>query len=354
MRRYPAAILGGLLVLACALRTAPSIADPVARGAPMPQAPPNFLVSVYARGLDHPGALLVLPGGDVLVTEGGDVSLLRDVDGDGVADSQTVLATGLDHPRGLALHRDNLYVAAADGVYACRYLVGRLRLAGACRKILDLPAETGAPLTGALVFDRDENVLYVAIDSQPGPTVLALRPDGKGRRSYAGGLAGVAGLAVDPAHGGLWTVEGGRTPATLVAISDGSVRPALTLAAHGAPAGLAYYGRDRFPASYRGGLFVAERGAADGAPGADPRLAFVRFVDGSPIGPVEDFLTGFTTTSGNAGVRGRPVAVAVSRDGALLVADDLGRTLWRVAFKCGACTPDPVPARAPAKKARLR
>jgi len=345
MRRMDSARAGVLFAVLVLLGTEQVAAQSPAVEQAAPRVPPNFLVDAYARGLDHPGALLVLPNGDVLVAESKGVSLLRDTAGNGVADVQVPLVTGLDRPQGLALRRDRLYVANAAGVHACVYLVGRSRLAGPCRHIADLPDERGAPVTGGLTFDRDETTLYLALGAGRGtssataPCVYALQPDGKAGHLHAALQGAPAGLALEPSRGQLWSIDTGRSPPELVAV--GGPAHGVALAGGNTPAGLAFYGRDRFPKAYRGGAFVVEPGAG---PGAAARIVAVPFADAHPSGPPEEFVADF-----GGGVPGRPVALAVTRDGALLVADEARGTLWRIAFKCGACTPDPLPARRPVR-----
>jgi glucose/arabinose dehydrogenase len=330
---------GGLLVALCVIVAMPAPCAPATTDAAAPHVPPNFLVAAYARGLSHPGALLVLPNGDVLVAEAHGISLLRDTDGDGLADVQLPLVTGMEQPLGIALRRDRLYVANAEGVHACVYLIGRSRLTGSCKLIADLPAERGPPVTGGLAFNRDETTLYVAlaarrmVKSSTPACVYALQPDGKGGRVLATLQGAPAGLALEPSRGQLWGIDTGTTPATLLAI--GGTGPGVALAAGAVPAALVFYGRDRYPKAYRGGAFMVDQG--DGAGNAG-RILAVPFSDARPSGPPEQFVDGF-----GGGVAGKPVALAVTRDGALLVADESRGTVWRIAFKCGACTPDPVP-----------
>jgi glucose/arabinose dehydrogenase len=415
-----AAILGG---------AAPVVADPLPEpsatppAAPLPKpvgwlagtaprAPQNFRVAAYARGLDHPRSLLVLPNGDVLVAEARGVAapspgrpsanritLLRDTHGQGTADQQFVLIESLTRPFGLALRRDRLYVGASDGVYSCPFLVGQTRLHGECRPLIALPDENGrGHWTRNLAFNPDETQLYVAVGSHTNvdaehldektperAAILVARPDGQGLRVYASGLRDPVGLAFEPGSGRLWTAVNERddagdapVPDFLTSVRDGAfygwpyaylgghedprrkgerpdlvaraVAPDLPLAARVAPLGLAFYGRAHFPQSYRGGAFVALHGAANRPGLAGYQVAFVPFADGRPAGPVEDFLTGFVKDAGAGEIYGRPAGVAVATDGSLLVADDDGDTIWRVTFKCAACTPDPLPARKPVRR----
>jgi len=359
----------------------------------VPHAPQNFRVTVYARGLAGPRSLLVLPNGDVLVTEArpaaARLTLLRDGRGDGVADQQFVLLAGLSQPQGLALRRDRLYIASGAAVLSCPYLVGQTRLHGQCRRLLELPVEgSGAQAAHGIAFSPDEARLYVGVGtatdagSDAGAdaaaqrnephagrgAILVARPDGGGPRVYASSLVTPAGLAFEPHSGALWATLGagegpgeGAMPDCLTSVRDGGYygRPPaaadFSLEAPGAPLGLTFYGREHFPRAYRGGAFLAQHGTRRGAELAGYKVVFVPFAAGRPAGAAQDFLTGFVRDAARGEVYGRPAGVAVASDGTLLVADDGGNTIWRVTFKCAACTPDPVNAapRAP-RAARSR
>ena len=368
-----------------------------------PRAPQNFRVNAFARGLDHPRSLLVLPNGDVLVAEArgmyppspgrpsaNRVTLLRDPDGGGAASHQYPLITHLTRPYGLALRRDRLYVGTDDGVYACPFLVGQTRLHGECRLLVVLPGENGAGhWTRNLAFNPEETALYVAVGSHTNvdeehvdektperAAILVVKPNGQGLRVYASGLRNPVGLAIEPASGRLWTAVNERdllgdelVPDFLTSVRDGAfygwpyayigahedprrrgehpelvaraLVPDYLLPAHVAPLGLAFYGRAQFPKAYRGGAFVALHGSWNRSSFAGYAVAFVPFADGRPAGPPQEFLGGFIKDADAGEVYGRPAGVAVATDGALLVADDAGDTIWRVTFKCAACTPDP-------------
>jgi glucose/arabinose dehydrogenase len=339
-----------------------------------PKVPANFRITAYARGLDGPRALLVLPNGDVLVAEsrGGApetrpsadrVTLLRDSTHDGVADQQFPLIDGLVRPYGLALRRDRIFIGDTDAVVACPFLVGQTRLHGDCHELVTLPNAAGRDhWMRALAFNADETQLYVGVgafdDPAPGSlqdplraAVLAVQPDGKGLRVFARGLHAPAALAIEPQSGRLFaTVDNHSAPDFLTRLDDkalygeagaarvaGTRTPDLSLGAGAMPQGLAFYQRDHFPRDYRGGAFVALAGQA----GAGPRVAYLHVSNGAVSGAPEDFVTGFQPDGAPAAL-GRPVALAVGTDGALLIADDVGNTIWRVTFKCAACTPDPV------------
>lgn len=302
-----------------------------------PQVPLNFTAAAYARGLDHPAALLVLPNGDVIVGGATGLVLLRDSTASGVADAEFPLATDLGRVFGVALRRDKLYVATAEALEACVYLVGRSRLTGACRPVATWPDGAGTPVPGAMAFNRDETVLHVALTGGHEPAgVWAFRPDGDAKRGPTRREVanGVAALALEPTRGGLWAVDG---TGALLAFGTEPPERVSHLEPAGAVRGLAFYPRDRYPKDYRGGLFVSEAGTGE----TPARIRFVPYHDARPAGEPAAFASAFQ--------RATPGALAATRDGALLVADEARGTLWRIAFRCGACTPDPVP---PPKRAR--
>ena len=349
MRLALAAVLGGIILGPISV-----MADTVA-GWPAgitPRVPLNFRVQPYARGLDGVRALLVLPNGDVLVAESRRgparavhrVTLLRDTAAAGVADQSFVLTDDLEYPFGLGLRRDRLTVGAGESLWSCPYLVGQARLHGSCKLQAALAGGEGA----ALAWHPDEGHLVVATEpTAAGPGALyTAHAEAHSLQPVAGRLGAVAGVAFS-SKGDLWTTlsdaaASGATPVGARAISvpdtPAAGRAELPLGAHGAPRALLFYGRTHFPLLHRGALFVA----------TDESVLVAPFAGGKPTGAVEEFMGGFASVDG-AAPYGRPTALAVGTDGALLVADDT--TIWRVTFKCAACTPDPVPAR-PARKPR--
>ena len=355
--------------------------------APVP--PPGFTVNAYAQDLLNPRWLLVLPNGDVLVAEprrsraadGSDrVSLLRDADGDGVAEQRFTLIEGLNRPFGMLLRRDKLYVAGTDAVWSYSFLVGQTRINAPPRKLLDLPAGArNGHWTRNLATDPDEQRLYVAVGSatnvdeeridekQPyRAAILSARWDGSDLGVFASGLRNPVGMAFEPVSGKLWTVVNERdmlgddlVPDYLTEVRKGgfygwpysyfgshedprkagqrsdlvasAIVPDVALGAHTASLGLAFYKADAFPAKYQGGAFIGQHGSWNRSQFAGYRVVFVPFEGGSPAGAAQDFLTGFIKDEASNEVYGRPVGVAVARDGSLLVADDAGKTIWRVA-----------------------
>ena len=308
------------------------------------------------------------------------VTLLRDADGDGAAEQRFTLIEGLNRPFGMLLRRDRLYVASTDAVWSYSFLVGQTRVNAPPRKLFDLPAGVrNNHWTRNLATDPDEKRLYVAVGSstnvdeeridekQPHrAAILSARWDGSDLGVFASGLRNPVGMAFEPASGKLWTVVNERdmlgddlVPDYLTEVRKGAfygwpysyfgnhedprkqgerpdlvasaVVPDLALGAHTAPLGLAFYQARAFPGRFQGGAFIGQHGSWNRSQFAGYRVVFVPFEDGRPSGPMQDFLTGFIKDEAASEVYGRPVGVAVARDGSLLVADDAGKTIWRVA-----------------------
>lgn len=380
---------------------------------PMPAA--GLTVAAFASGLDHPRWLYVLPNGDVLVAEsnappkgagvgGGGIkgrlmkavmkragagvpsanriTLLRDANGDGVAETRSVLLHGLNSPFGMALVGDTLYVANADALVRVPYTTGQTRIDATPVKVVDLP---GGPInhhwTKNVIASRDGTRLYVTVGSNSNiaengmdkevnrAAILEVDPTTGRARAFASGLRNPNGLAWQPRTGALWTVVNERdelgsdlVPDYLTSVRDGgfygwpysyygqhvdtriqpprpdlvasAIQPDYALGSHVAPLGLAIYQGALLPARYAGGAFIGLHGSWNRRPRGGYKVVFVPFADGRPSGLPEDVLTGFVDDDGNA--RGRPVGVAVDQAGALLVADDVGNAVWRVTPAAGA------------------
>jgi glucose/arabinose dehydrogenase len=388
----------------------PTVAIAPARGWPadaMPTAAPGLAVGAFARGLDHPRWLYVLPNGDVLVAEtdappkpddakglkgwamklimrragsghpsANRITLLRDGDGDGVAETRSVLLQGLNSPFGMALVGGTLYIADTDAVVAVPYRDGDTRIAATPRKLADLPAGTiNHHWTKSLVASRDGRFLYAGIgsNSNVGDNGLAAEA---GRaaidqidiatgavRQFATGLRNPVGMDFQPESGALWVAVNERdelgsdlVPDYMTAVREGAfygwpwsyygqhpdarpqpanpamvaraIAPDYALGPHTASLGLAFYDGTLLPAHYRNGAFVGQHGSWNRRPQSGYKVIFVPFAGGVPSGAAEDVLTGFLDPRGHA--LGRPVGVAVAKDGALLVADDVGGSVWRV------------------------
>lgn len=386
----------------------PTVNVAPARGWPkgaMPKPANGFAVNAFARGLDHPRWLYVLPNGDVLVAEsnspqgpikgirdwvermmmaragaGGKsanrITLLRDTNGDGIADKQTVFIKGLYSPFGMVLVGNTLYVADTDAVVMFPYHDGQTAITEKPKKLVDLPAgEIDYHWTKNIVANPDGSKLYVSVGSnsnvgENGPqndkNRAAIwevdRATGK-HRIYASGLRNPVGMSYQPQTGALWVAVNERDeigndlpPDYMTAVRDGgfygwpysywgkhvddrvkdqrpdlvakAIVPDYALGAHTASLGLTFYNGSLLPQRYKGGAFVGQHGSWNRSDYAGYKVIFVPFANGKPSGRPEDILTGFLNNDGDA--QGRPVGVTVARDGALLVADDVGNTVWRL------------------------
>ena len=372
-----------------------------------PSAAAGFKVGALARGLDHPRWLHVLPNGDVLVAESNKpkpppgqepkgikawvmgkvmaragagvpsadrITLLRDADGDGVAELKTPFIEKLHSPFGMALVGGDLYVANADGVVRFPYAAGQTRISAAPAPLTDLPAGLNHHWTKNLIASRDGGKLYATVGSNSNVAEKGMaveegraaiweidRATGQ-KRLFASGLRNPNGLAWEPTSGALWTVVNERdelgsdlVPDYLTSVKDGgfygwpwsywgatvdervkpprpemvarSIAPDFALGSHVAPLGLAFSDA-RMAAPFASGAFIGEHGSWNRRPPSGYKVVFVPFAQGKPAGAPLDFLTGFLSPDGKA--YGRPVGVALDGRGGVLVADDVGNTVWRV------------------------
>ncbi|ULK98744.1 sorbosone dehydrogenase family protein [Bradyrhizobium sp. I71] len=362
----------------------------------------------FATGLQHPRSLYVLPNGDVLVVEskapkgapikrpkeivmgfveswatsGGDtgvsnrITLLRDSNGDGVPETQSVFLDHLNSPFGVALVGNDLYVANTDAIVRYPYTEGDTKITAPGTVLTPLP---GGPInhhwTKSLVASPDGSKLYAGVGSNSNITENGMEAEhnraaildvdrASGRwRVFASGLRNPNGLSFEPQTGALWTVVNERdelgpdlVPDYMTSVKDGgfygwpysyfgqhvdprvkperpdlvakAIVPDYALSSHVAPLGLAFNTGAGLPAAYRGGAFVGEHGSWNRHVLNGYKVVFVPFTDGKPSGPAQDVVTGFL--NGDNQARGRPVGVAIDKTGALLVADDSGNTVWRV------------------------
>ncbi len=377
-----------------------------ADAAPTPVA--GTQVAAFATTLDHPRWLYLLPNGDVLVAETGAppqpadavglrgwllslvlaqtgasavsanrITLLRDSTGSGMADTRSVLLTGLHSPFGMALVGEDLYVANTDAVMRFRYHTGDLTIRQPGVKVVDLPAGViNHHWTKNLIASADGQHLYVTVGSNSnagdrGPAAEVERAaiweidlrTGL-HRVFASGLRNANGLAWEPDTGALWTVVNERdelgsdlVPDYLTAVHPGAfygwpysyfgahpdaralpprpdlvataVVPDYALGAHTASLGLVWSAGTQLPDAFSEGMFVGQHGSINRRPFSGYKVIFVPFRHGKPLpGAPLDVLTGFLSTDERA--NGRPVGVILDQQGALLVADDVGNTIWRV------------------------
>ncbi|ESQ83717.1 hypothetical protein AEAC466_11970 [Asticcacaulis sp. AC466] len=371
-----------------------------------PIAAPGLSVDAFARGLDHPRWIYVLPNGDVLVAETNappkpddakgikgffmkaimkkagagpqspnKILLLRDGDGDGKAELQTVLLNGLNSPFGMALIGDQLYIANTDAVVRFPYHSGDTQITAPATKVVDLPAGTiNHHWTKNILASPDGHKLYVTVGSNsnvaengiPAETeranILEVDLTTGQKRIFASGLRNPNGMAWQPQSGALWTVVNERdeigsdlVPDYMTSVKDGAfygwpysyygqnvdvrvkpqdpkkvasaIKPDYALGPHTASLGLTFNTGKLMPPKYADGAFVGQHGSWNRNPPSGYSVIFVPFSGGMPSGAPEDILTGFLK---DAKAQGRPVGVAIDGKGALLVADDVGNVIWRV------------------------
>jgi glucose/arabinose dehydrogenase len=309
------------------------------------------------------------------------IVLLRDAKGDGVADTQTVFLTGLHSPFGMALIGNQLYVANTDALIRFDYTQGETRITSAGEKVADLPAGLiNHHWTKNILASRDGKVIYITVGSNSNAGENGVEAErGRARilqfdiatgqlRPFATGLRNANGMSWQPDSGALWTAVNERdelgndlVPDYMTSVKDGAfygfpysyygqhvdtrvkpqrpnlvaqaIAPDYALGNHTASLGLVFYDRKLFPQHYWGGAFVGQHGSWNRKPRSGYKVVFVPFSDGHPAPLPEDFLTGFLTSDGHA--QGRPVGVAIDGRGALLVADDVGNAVWRVAPNAG-------------------
>ncbi|HET7229703.1 MAG TPA: sorbosone dehydrogenase family protein [Longimicrobium sp.] len=371
-----------------------------------PTVAPGLAVTAFAQGLEHPRWLYVLPNGDVLVAESNGpvrpddgprgikgfffrifqkkagaavpsanrITLLRDTDGDGVAETRSAFLTGLMSPFGMELADGSLYVANSDALVRFPYTPGQTRIDAPATTVVALPAgRINHHWTKNVIASADGRRLYVTVGSNSNVAERGMRneegraaiwevdPRTGGHRIFASGLRNPNGMAWEPETGALWAAVNERdelgsdlVPDYITSVRDGgfygwpysyygqtvdgrvkpprpdlvatAIKPDYAVGPHTASLGLAWGGAARLP--FTRGMFVGQHGSWNRRPFSGYRVIFVPFSGGRPSGDPVEVLTGFIDGEGHA--RGRPVGVAIDRAGALLVADDVGNTVWRV------------------------
>jgi glucose/arabinose dehydrogenase len=303
------------------------------------------------------------------------ILLLRDTKGAGKADFRTSFVSGLNSPFGMALVGNDFYVADTDAVLRFTYHDGDMHLEGTGTKIVDLPAgRINHHWTKNLIASTDGTKLYVTVgsNSNVGENGAAAE-EGRAaiwevdlktgaHRIFAFGLRNPVGLAFEPDSGKLWTAVNERdeigsdlVPDYMTSVKDGgfygwpysyygqhidvrpqpprpdlvakAIAPDYALGAHTAALGLAFHRGNSLGGQFTDGAFVGQHGSWNRRPAAGYRVIFVPFANGMPSAPPVDVLTGFLS---NGVANGRPVGVVFDSAGALLVADDVGGTVWRV------------------------
>ncbi|GGC12206.1 sorbosone dehydrogenase [Oxalicibacterium flavum] len=370
-----------------------------------PVAAAGLEVHAFATGLDHPRWVHTLPNGDVLVVESNGpkraaglnprkivqnmvmkragsatesanrITLLRDVDGDGEAETRSEFLTGLNSPFGVALIGNDLYVANTDAVLRFPYTTGQMRITVPGQKLAALPAgEVNHHWTKNIIASEDGTKIYATTGSNSNvaengmenevnrAAILEIDVASGATRVFASGLRNPNGMAWQPQSRQLWTVVNERdelgsdlVPDYLTSVQDGgfygwpyswfgqhiddrvdpqnpelvarAIVPDYALGAHTASLGLMFYTADLLP-QYRNGAIIGQHGSWNRKPHSGYKVVYVPFENGKPSGPSQDVLTGFLSEDGEA--YGRPVGVTADGKGALLVADDVGNVIWRV------------------------
>ncbi|MEO9129988.1 MAG: sorbosone dehydrogenase family protein [Sphingomonas sp.] len=307
---------------------------------------------------------------------GNRITLIRDADGDGKPELRSVFLDHLHSPFGVALVGGDLYVANTDAILRFPYVTGQTRITAPGTKLTDLPAgRIDHHWTKSLLASPDGSKLYVGVGSNSNITengigaelnraaILEVDRTSGASRIFASGLRNPNGLQWEPQTGKLWAVVNERdelgpnlVPDYMTSVQDGgfygwpysyygqhldprvkpqrpdlvakAIVPDYALSSHVAPLGMVFYTGTNLPGAYRGGAFVAEHGSWDRSPLNGYKVVYVPFSGGHPNGVAQPVVTGFLNASHKA--RGRPVGLAVDRTGGLLIADDLGDTVWRV------------------------
>jgi len=304
------------------------------------------------------------------------ITLFRDTNKDGFPDVREEFLKNLNQPLGMLLIENTFYVANTDGVVAFPYTRGQSTITAAGKKITDLPADGyNNHWTRNLFTNADDSKIYITVGSSSNvaergmedeamrANILVMNPDGSDKKVYASGLRNPVGAAFAPGTKTIWTVVNERdelgdelVPDYFTSVKEGgfygwpysywgqhadprlegagadlvakAIVPDVSLGAHTASLGLAFYNQKAFPQHYHNGAFIGQHGSWNRSVFSGYKVVFVPFENGKPSGPVEDFLTGFIANEEE--VYGRPVGVAVLPDGSILVADDAANTIWRI------------------------
>jgi glucose/arabinose dehydrogenase len=378
------------------------------RDGQMPQPATGLRVTPFAIGLDHPRWLYELPNGDVLVAEsnappkpdgmsGGvrgwiqgifmkkagartpsanRITLLRDADGDGVAETKVRFLENLNSPFGMVLVGDRLFIANADAVVRFAYEAGQTQITAAAGKVADLPGGRNHHWTKSLVASADGSKLYVGVGSNSNvaengieeeenrAAVLEIDIASGQRRVFASGLRNPVGMDWNPETGELWVAVNERdelgddlVPDYMTSVKEGgfygwpysyfgqhvdervkpprpdlvakAIVPDYALGAHTASLGL-HFVKSQAAGGMVDGALIGQHGSWNRQVPAGYRVLHIPFAKGKPSGAPRTILDGFLTAEGEA--RGRPVGVITDRRGGILVADDVGNVVWRVSF----------------------
>ncbi len=353
-----------------------------------PKVPKGFKVSEFAKGLNNPRKIVAAPNGDLFIAESGPgrIKVVRDADSDGKIDATEVFASGLRQPFGIAFYPvgpnpTHIYIGNTDSIVRFAYASGDLKASSNPETIVpNIPGggrlQGGGHWTRDVVFSLDGKRMFVSVGSRSNVNdddgekrradVLVFNPDGSDEKVYAWGVRNAVGLAVEPKTGKIWASvnerdalgdhlvpdyvthleEGGfygwpwyyigqnqdpRHQGKRPELKEKAIVPDVLLQSHSASLAMTFYTGESFPSEYRLDAFAAEHGSWNRARRTGYKVIRIPMKDGKATGEYEDFLTGFVTEKGD--VWGRPVGVAVAKDGALIVSDDGSGTLWRVSYE---------------------
>lgn len=307
------------------------------------------------------------------------ITIFRGAGKNGIPENRSVFVQNLNQPLGMLALENNFYIANTDGVNKYDYSAGQTSLKGTGKKIISLPAGGyNNHWTRNIISNKEGTKLYISVGSGSNAgehgmenevrraNILELNPDGSDERIYASGLRNPVGMDWAPGTKTLWTAVNERdelgdelVPDYLTSVKEGgfygwpysyygqnkdprikdhqrpemvkkAIVPDVSLGAHTASLGLAFYDKTTFPVKYQNGAFVSQHGSWNRSVLSGYKVVFIPFKDGKPSGKPEDFLTGFIADLSMDQVYGRPVGLAVLQDGSLLVADDASNTIWRV------------------------
>lgn len=370
-----------------------------------PVSAPGTNVVAFAKDLQHPRWLYELPNGDILVAEtnhhekskgfdlkgwiagifmkdGGAgaesfnrITLLRDTDGDGVADQRHIFLQDLNSPFGMALVGNTFYVANVDALVKFPYEEGQTEITAAPVKVTDLPAERNHHWTKNILPNKEGDKIYVTVGSnsnvgekgmeleQERAAIWEVDANSGQHNIFASGLRNPNGMVWEPDSGALWVVVNERdeigsdlVPDYMTSVSQGgfygwpysyygqhvdnrikpqrpdlvakAIPPDYALGSHTASLGLATARGNNLPDQFKNGMFIGQHGSWNRIPYSGYKVIFVPFESGKPAGKPIDVLTEFLNVDGEA--QGRPVGVLVDKRGNLLVADDVGNVIWNV------------------------
>lgn len=310
------------------------------------------------------------------------ITILADKNKDGVPEIRQTFLSGLNQPFGMLAIGNLFYVANTNGLMEYPYQPGQTEIKADGKQIVSLP--TGGynnHWTRNIITNKKENKIYISVGSGSNvaehgmeneirrANILEVNLDGTGEKIYASGLRNPVGMGFAPGTSELWAAVNERdelgdelVPDYTTHVKEGAfygwpysyygqnkdprikekdqrldlvehaIKPDVSLGAHTASLGLAFYTGNKFPARYHNGLFISQHGSWNKSSLAGYKIVFIPFHHGKPSGQVEDFLTGFLASEEKSEVHGRPVGIAFLPDGSMLVADDASNVIWRVAY----------------------